>query len=128
MANPRKQSKNSIGEWLEEEENSAPTRSRSARTLGAYVKIVKTTARKSRRLPPWEPPAKPEPALAREPGGENKPPGKPSQLGSFDHLLKSSRLLQLRAPYGYKPTAPPAPSARPKTQRNTKARAANVKR
>jgi hypothetical protein len=128
VANLQKHPKSPILEWLQEEENSAPTHSRSARTLSAYVGLVKTTARKSRRLPPWEPPAKPEPALAREPGGENKPPGKPSQLGSFDHLLKSSRLLQLRAPYDYKPAAQRAPSARPKTQRNPRARAANVKR
>jgi len=60
VANPRKYPKSPIIEWLEEEESQAPTCSRSARTLGAYVKIQKTPAGKSRRLPPSAPPVKPE--------------------------------------------------------------------
>jgi hypothetical protein len=128
MANPRKQSKNSNWEWFEEAENSAPTHSRSARTLSAYVKIVKPTAGKSRRRPPLEPRARPEPALAREPGGETKPPARQSQPASFDHQLKLRRLSNLRAPYDYKPTAQPAPSAGSKTQAYARGRAARVKR
>jgi hypothetical protein len=117
-----------MGEWLEEEENSAPTRSRSARTLSAYVKIVKPTAGKSRRWPPLEPPAKPEPALAREPGRETKAPARQSQPASFVLQLKLRRLSNLRAPYDYKPAARPAPSAGPKTQTYARGRAASVKR
>jgi hypothetical protein len=128
VANLQKHPKSPILEWLQDEEDPAPTCSRSARTLSAYVKIVKTPAGKSRRLPPQQPPPKTEAALAREPGGGDKTPGKHSQPGSFDHLLKLSRLPKLRAPYGYKPTTPPAPAAAPKTQRNSKARAARVKR
>jgi hypothetical protein len=130
VANPRKYPKSPIIEWLEEEESQAPTCSRSARTLGAYVKIQKTPAGKSRRLPPSAPPVKPDPALAREPGGEAKLPGKQSQPASFDHLLKLQRLPKLRAPYAYAPksSAQPAPSTGPKPQAPRRPPVSKVKR
>lgn len=127
MANSRKHSKNPMVEWLEAEESPAPTHSRSARTLSAYVKLAKSPSGKSRRLPPPEPSPKPEPALAREAGGEVKLGGHQSQPASFDHLLKMQRLSNLRAPYGYKPPAPPAPAG-PKPKTSSRARAASVKK
>jgi len=126
MANPRKYSKNPILEWLDEEEGQAPTRSRSARALSPYVKIPKAPAGKSRRPPVVPPPAKPEPALAREPGGPALPAARQSQPASFDHLLKLSRLPRLRAPYDYKPSPQPSPPAairKPLPPRSTPVRA-----
>jgi len=128
VANTQKHPTNPILEWLEEEENPTPTSSRSARALSAYVKIAKTPAGKSRKLPPGSLPAKPEPALAREPGGESKQAGRQSQPASFDHLLKLHRLSNLRAPYDYKPAAQPSPPTSPKSQPRAKARTVRVKR
>jgi len=128
VANTQKHPTDPIEEWLQEEENSAPTRSRSARALSAYVKIAKTPAGKSRKRPPGLAPVKPDLALAREPGGDAKSLGRQSQPASFDHLLKMHRLSKLRAPYDYKPAAQPSPPASPKPAPRAKARAFRVKK
>jgi hypothetical protein len=94
---------------MEAEESTLPAQPRSSHVLGAYIKIPKAVAKKTRRLAPETRPAKPEAALARE-AAPAKQEEKHSQASSPDHLRKLSRLPKLRAPFT--PASRPAPGAR----------------
>lgn len=86
--NPGKHKKDYIQEWLEgEEQNPAPTRSRSAHLLASYVKLGRPGGRKFRPNLPEQPPAKPDPALLREPAPPCKPNEKHSQTASWEHQV-----------------------------------------
>jgi hypothetical protein len=107
MANLEKHKKNPIQEWVGEEEGQVPAHSRSARVLGAYIKIPKTAVSpKFRPVVGSQPEPKPEPALVREPAPPPKPDEKHSQASSREHLLKSDRLPKLRAPVTFKTATP----------------------
>ncbi len=110
MANLEKHKKNPLKEWLEADESTLPAQPRSSHVLGAYIKIPKTVARKSRRIVPETQAVKPEPALAREAAPPTKLEDRHSQANSPAHLRKLSRLANLRAPFS--PNSRPAPGAR----------------
>jgi hypothetical protein len=110
VANLEKHKKNPLHEWMEAEESTLPAQPRSSHVLGAYIKIPKALARKTRRITPQMPPAKPEPALAREAAPPAKLEEKHSQASSPEHLRRLSRLPKLRAPFT--PNSRPAPGAR----------------
>lgn len=101
MANLEKHKKNLAQEWMEAEDSTVPAQSRSPHVLGAYIKIPKAASPRTRRALPQQPPAKLEPALAREPAPP-RPEEKPAQLSSPEHLRKVSRTPRLRAPYSPK--------------------------
>jgi hypothetical protein len=91
--------KNQAEELKEGEENVVPMHARSARVLGAYVKIGKPASRKFRSQAPPPPPAESPIELMREPGAVPKASAvKRSQASSWDHLHKQEHQLQLRAP------------------------------
>jgi hypothetical protein len=104
MANKEKHKKNRDLEWLEAEESTVPTKSRSPHLLGAYIKIPKPVSKKFRANSPKEnqAPPKPDVSLAREPGPPPKLSSKPSQAAPREHQPKQERLPKLRAPYQYK--------------------------
>jgi hypothetical protein len=110
VANLEKHKKNPLQEWLEAEESTLPAQPRSSHVLGAYIKIPKTMARKTRRIAPVTQAAKPEPALAKEAAPPAKQEDRPSQASSPEHFRKLSRLPRLRAPFS--PNSRPAPGAR----------------
>ena len=99
MANPEKHKKNPVLEWLEADESDVPASPRSGHVIGAYVKIPKQLAKRSKVMPPRPAAPKPDLSLAREPAAPPKPAARHSQLASWDHLKKLERLPQLRAPY-----------------------------
>ena len=102
MANLEKHKKNPILEWLEAEESTLPTHSRSTHVLGSYIKIPKPASKKFRQSAPNHKAPKPDLALARESAPPPKITGKTSQLASFEHQRRLERLPKLRAPYQYK--------------------------
>jgi hypothetical protein len=102
MANLEKHKKNLVSEWLEAEESTVPTQSRSTRILGSYIKIQKPISRKFRQNLPDRKPQKPDVSLLREPAPPPKQTAKSSQLASWEHQRKLERLPKLRAPYQYK--------------------------
>jgi hypothetical protein len=112
MANLEKHKKSDLREWLEATENSTvPAQSRSSHVLGAYIKIPKAVPKKRRSQVLDGAPAKPEPALMREPSPPVKLEEKRSQPSSPEHLRKVARLPKLRAPFS--PSAGrPSPAGR----------------
>ena len=104
MANPEKHKKKPALEWLEAEESTIPTKSRSSHLLGAYIKIPKPVSKKFRPnlSNKNQTPVKPDVSLAREPGPPPKRSSRPSQAASREHQRKLERLPKLRAPYQYK--------------------------
>jgi hypothetical protein len=109
VANLEKHKKNPLHEWMEAEDSTLPAQPRSSHVLGAYIKIPKALIPKSRRIKPETPPAKTEPALARE-AAPPRVEEKHSQASSPEHLRRLSRLPKLRAPFT--PNSRPAPGAR----------------
>ncbi len=106
MANLEKHKKNLSLEWMDPEESTLPARSRGSHVLGAHAKTPKTVSRAVRRAAP----AKPEPALAREPAPP-KVEEKHSPATSPEHWRKLQRLPKLRAPFSQR-SAKPTPGAR----------------
>jgi len=106
MANLEKHKKNLSQEWTEAEDSTLPAQSRSLHVLGAYIKIPKAAARKSRRAILGGPVAKPDPAMAREPAPPTRAEERPSQASSPEHLRKLNRLPKLRAPFSRNPARP----------------------
>jgi len=100
VANVEKHKRNPLQEWMESEEGTTPSRSRSSHLLGEYVKIQKPAAKKVRTPAALNPkaavPPKPDLALAREPATPAKTTAKQSQAASWDHLKKLERLPNLR--------------------------------
>lgn len=109
MANPEKHKKNPILEWLGEEQTELGAQARSSRIVGGG-KTQKVVARRPVVLANANStPAKPDPALIREPGPPLKLEERHSQASSPEHLRKLNRLPRLRAPITY-----PTPPARPR--------------
>jgi hypothetical protein len=102
MANLEKHKKSLVSEWLEEEESTVPTHSRSTHVLGSYIKIPKPVTKKFRPNIPDQKPPERDVSLAREPGPPPKLSTKHSQLASWEHQKRLERLPKLRAPYQYK--------------------------
>ncbi len=103
MANQGKHKKNPIIEWIEEEDSTVPTKSRSAHVVDSYIKKSKVALKKARPAAVPQPAsAAPDPALMREEAPPPKLEEKHSQAASWEHLKKLERLPQLRAPYQYK--------------------------
>ena len=102
MANQGKHPKNPVMEWLEGEENTVPTKSRSSHVVDSYIKRSKIALKKSRAVFPSNGPPKPDALLLRESGPPPKADLKASQSASWDHQKRVGRLSQLRAPYQYK--------------------------
>ncbi len=102
MANLEKHKKSLASEWLEAEESTVPTHSRSTHVLGSYIKIPKPVSKKFRQPVPEQKPAKPDASLLREPGPPPKLSTKSSQTASWEHQRRLGRLPKLRAPYQYK--------------------------
>jgi len=102
MANQGKHRKNPVLEWLEEEDGTVPTSSRSAHLVDAYIKRTKPVVRKFRAVAPPPPPPAPDPLQLREPGPPPKIEVKHTPSGAPEHLRKLDRLPRLRAPYQYK--------------------------
>ncbi len=111
MANLQKHRKNLLQEWMEAEEGTVPAQARSSHVLGAYIKIPKAVAKKSRRVAVMGPSKKTDPALAREPAPPARAEERHSQASSPEHLRKLNRLPKLRAPYSSSPTRT-SPAAR----------------
>jgi len=107
MANPDKHKKNPILEWLGEEDTELGAQGRSPRVVGGAGKLQKAVLKKP-PLPPPAAPAKPDPALMREPGPAPKFDERRSQPSSPEHLRKLQRLPRLRAPITY-PVSNPRP-------------------
>ncbi len=74
VANLEKHKKTLALEWLDAEESSVPTQSRSTHVLGSYIKIPKPVAKKFRVPIPDQAPALPDPSMFREPGSPPKAP------------------------------------------------------
>lgn len=101
MANPEKHKKNLAEEWLEAEDSTVPTHTRSTHVLGAYIKIPKPVPKKIRQGGAEKAPPKVDVSMLREPGAPPKA-AKPSPLASWEHQRRVGRLPKLRAPYQYK--------------------------
>lgn len=104
MANPEKHKKNPLLEWLGDEETELGAQARSSRVVGGAGKTQKAVAKKS-AVAAAPAPAKPDPALMREPAPPAKLNERPSQASAPEHLRKLRRLPRLRAPVTY-PTPP----------------------
>ena len=102
MANLEKHKKTLALEWLDAEESSVPTQSRSTHVLGSYIKIPKPVAKKFRAAIPDQAPAQPDPSMFREPGFPPKALLKTPPSASWEHQKRLGRLPKLRAPYQYK--------------------------
>ncbi len=112
MANLEKHKKNPLLEYLDGEESTVPAQPRSSHVLGAYIKIPKASVSGKIRPPvAGEPERKVEPALVRDPAPPAKLEEKRSQANSWEHLRKTDRLANLRAPVT-RPSAKPAPASR----------------
>jgi hypothetical protein len=107
MANLEKHPRSAMREWQDAEENPIPTHARSPQVLGHYNKNRKFAPARDRF---WlAKPAEPQQAPSLESGEAGRMPKielKRSQAASFDHLLKKSRLLQLRQPVQVKKVEP----------------------
>lgn len=95
MANPEKHKQHLIEEWLEGDAGETPPQS------GIHSAPVssKSLPRRSRRPVAPESPARPDPALVREPAPAPKAVAKQSPASSPDHLRRVERIPKLRAPY-----------------------------
>ncbi len=102
MANQGKHKKHPMLDWMEGEDSTVPTQSRSSHVVNSYIKRSKTAVKKFRRAAAAQSPQKLEPALVREPGPAVKPEMKSSQAASWEHQKRLERLAQLRAPYQYR--------------------------
>jgi hypothetical protein len=107
MANLEKHKTNPLQEWLADELSEIPAQPRGSRVLGTHLKKPKAAvSRKFRPVVGSQPEPKLEPAQVREAAPPPRSEEKHSQASSREHLLKSERLPNLRAPITYK-TAPP---------------------
>ena len=101
MANQGKHKKNPVLEWMEGEDGTVPTKSRSSHVVDSYIKKGKIALKKFRAVVTGGAP-KVEPALLREPGPPPNIETRHSQAASWEHQRRLERLAQLRAPYQYK--------------------------
>lgn len=99
MANREKHPKNPLLEALDDDLVEVPTRARSPKIVGHYIKDRRTIADHP-AIPPV--PYKLEPAEMLRVGTTPQPeePAVRSPLSSFEHLKKKQRLRQLRARNG----------------------------
>ena len=102
MANQGKHKKNPLVDWMEGEDSTVPTKSRSSHVVDSYIKKSKVTIKKLRKAAIAQRPEKIEPALVREPGPSLKLETNTSQTASWEHQRRLERLPQLRAPYQYR--------------------------
>ena len=102
MANQGKHKKSPLVDWMEGEDSTVPTKSRSSHVVNSYIKKSKVAVRKFRKAVAAQLPQKTEPALVREPGPSPKLEANTSQTASWEHQKRLERLPQLRAPYQYR--------------------------
>jgi len=106
MANLEKHKRNPLQEWLEDELGEVPAQPRGSRVLGTHLQKPKAAvSRKFRPVVGSLPEPKLEPAQVRE-AAPPRSEEKHSQASSREHLLKSERLPNLRAPITYKTATP----------------------
>ena len=102
MANQGKHKKSPAMEWLDGEENTVPTNSRSSHLVDSYIKKKKPTVRKFRAAATSAAAEPPDALQLREPGAPPKTEARHSPSASLEHQRRVERLPQLRAPYQYK--------------------------
>ena len=102
MANQGKHKKNPLVDWMEGEDSTVPTKSRSSHIVDTYIKKSKVAVKKFRRVAAAQLAQKTEAALVREPGPSPKLEANTSQAASWEHQKRVERLPQLRAPYQYR--------------------------
>ena len=101
MANQGKHRKNPVMEWLDEDANTVPTKSRGSHVVDSYIKKGKAILKKF-RTPVTVASSQKGDALSLRDPAPPKPEIKPSQAASWEHQKRVERLSQLRAPYQYK--------------------------
>jgi hypothetical protein len=107
MANLEKHKTNPLQEWLADELSEIPAQPRGSRMLGTHLKKPKAAVSpKFRPVVGSQPEPKLEPAQVREAAPPPRSEEKHSQASSREHLLKSERLPNLRAPVTYKTATP----------------------
>jgi hypothetical protein len=97
VANPEKHKQDLIEEWLEGDAGDTPPQ--SGIHPAPVSRAAKSVPRRSRRPAAPESPARPDPALVREPAPAAKAVAKQSPASSPDHLRRVERIPKLRAPY-----------------------------
>jgi hypothetical protein len=102
MANQGKHKTSPAREWLDGDESTVPTQSRSSHLVDSYIKKNKPTVRKFRTAVAAASPAAPDSPRLREPGPAAKAEAKHSPATSLEHQRRVERMPQLRAPHQYR--------------------------
>ena len=102
MANQGKHKTSPAREWLDGDESSVPTQSRSSHLVDSYIKKNKPTVRKFRTAVAAGAPVEQDSLRMREPGPAPKAAAKHSPASSLEHQRRVERIRQLRAPSQYR--------------------------
>jgi hypothetical protein len=102
MANQGKHKTSPAREWLDGDESSVPTQSRSSHLVDSYIKKNKPTVRKFRTAVAAATPVELDSLRMREPGPAPKAAAKRSPASSLEHQRRVERIPQLRAPNQYR--------------------------